>query len=108
MWHSLEHDLWIGFAFACGISSLVTVRETKSVAFEKQLFFLCNLKEKERVREETIKWVIGSRSGAFGVHKEQSRLVLGHWRENKKGKRLSCSRSSDTRSFNAHSRFVKG
>lgn len=43
----------------------------KSFAFERQPFLLCNLRQKERAREETIREVTGSRSGAFKVHKEQ-------------------------------------
>lgn len=108
MWYSLEHDLWTGFSFAYGISSLVTMREMKSVAFERRLFLPCNLRQKERVRGETIRWVTRSRSGVFRVHKEQSRLLLGHWRENKKSKGLSSGRSSGRRSFNTHSCFMKG
>lgn len=76
MWRSPEHDLWIGFAFACGISSLVTMREMKSVAFERQLSLLCNLRQKEREREETIRQVIRSRSGALGAQRAEQ-IVAG-------------------------------
>lgn len=108
MWYSLECDLWICFAFHVASVHWSPREAQKSVVFERQLYLLCNLRQKERAREETIKQVTRSRSGAFGVHKEQSRLVLGQWRENQKGKGLSSSKDSDTISFNAYSHFVKG